>query len=142
MDPQGSRPRWWIRGLVPGVLLGIGILHTFVGLFTGRSILSAIAREGVWNTVRSDPGPISRSLLLWFLAAGFFLLMLGHLAWWVERHARRPLPGALGVELLLFAMIFGVVMGGPVQALLFVAAGAYILLIAITARERGQATSA
>src|SRR3990170_2039223 len=98
MKPNGSqRSRFWIPGLVAWVLLGIGMIHSVVGLSAGRPLLLEIAREGFWNTVRSGSAPLSRPLLQWFLVSGFVLLMLGHLALWVERRMRKPLPVALGV---------------------------------------------
>lgn len=138
-DAAIGSPRFWTRGLVPLVLIGVGLLHTVVGLSAGRTLLAGIASEGFWDTVHSGPEPISRSLLLWFLASGFFLVMLGHLALWVERRVGQPLPFFLGVELLLFAIVFGVVKGGALPAWLFAAVGTYILLVACAARreERG-----
>ena len=124
-----TKPRFWIRGLVPGVLIGIGLLHTFVGVSGGRNLLIEIAREGVWNTVRTGSEPLSRPLLLWFVVSGLFLLILGHLALWVERQVRRPLPSALGAELLGFAVVLGVISGGALPAWLFAGGGIYILLV-------------
>lgn len=127
---QARGPRFWIRGLVPGVLIGIGLLHCGVGLSGGRRLIAEVAREGFWNTAQIGSAEPSRPLLLWFLVAGFMLLMLGHLALWVERDARLRLPAALGVELLLFGVVFVVVSGGGVPAWLFGASGLYILLVA------------
>lgn len=126
--------RFWIRGLVPGLLIGIGLLHTFVGVASGRGLLAEIAREGFWKTVVPGSEPLTRPLLLWFLVGGFFLMMLGHLAFWVERHAKRPLPSALGIELLVFAIVLGVVSGGALPAWLFAASGVYILAVARAAK--------
>ncbi|MBI2839979.1 MAG: hypothetical protein HYX75_16825 [Acidobacteria bacterium] len=132
-----TMPRFWIRGLVPGVLIGVGLLHSAVGFASGRALLAEIAREGLWNTVVPGSEPLTRPLLLWFLVGGFFLLMLGHLAIWVERHVRRPLPSALGIELLVFAITLGVVSGGAVPAWLFAASGVYIVIVAKSARRQG-----
>ncbi len=132
---QATKPRFWLRGLVPGVLVGIGLLHSFVGISGGRKLLTEIAREGFWGTVQLGSAPLSRPLLLWFLVSGFLLIMLGHLALWVERHARHPLPVSFGVELLVFAVVLGPVTGGGLPAYLFAAGGVYILLVAKAARR-------
>jgi len=134
-EKQITKPRFWIRGLVPAILIAIGLLHTFVGASAGRDVLVEIAREGFWNTVHGDSGPPSRSLLQWFLVSGLFLLTLGHLAFWVERRVRRPLPSALGVELLVLGVLLGVISGGGLPAWLFAAGGVYILLVARTAKR-------
>jgi hypothetical protein len=133
-----NTPRFWIRGLLPGVLIGIGLVHSFVGFSSGRELLVEIAREGFWDTIRTGSEPISRPLLLWFLVAGFFLLMLGHLALWVERRAKQPLPSSFGIELLVFAVVLGVVNGGALPAWLFAAGAVYILLIAKAARRANR----
>jgi len=138
---QMTKPRFWIRGLMPGVLIGIGLVHSFVGVSAGRELLVQISREGFWNTIHSGSEPISRPLLLWFLAAGFFLIMLGHLALWVERHARQTLPSSLGVELLVFAVIVGVVSGGGLPAWLLASGAVYILLIAKSAKRESSEKS-
>ncbi len=132
---QATKPRFWLRGLVPGVLIGIGLLHSFVGISGGRKLLAEIAREGFWGTVQLGSAPLNRPLLLWFLVSGFVIIMLGHLALWVERHARHPLPTSFGVELLVFAIVLGVVTGGGLPAYLFAAAGVYIQLVAKAARR-------
>jgi len=125
-----TKPRFWLRGLVPGVLIGIGLVHSLVGISAGRKLFVEIAGEGFWDTIHLGSAPLSRPLLLWFIVSGFFLIMLGHLALWVERHARRPLPLAFGVELLVFAIVVGVVSGGALPAWLFAAGAVYVLLVA------------
>ena len=130
-----SPRRFWIRGLVPWILLGIGLLHSGVGFSAGRTVLAEIAREGFWDTIHTDSTPISRPLLEWFLVSGFLLLILGHLALWAERHARRPLPAALGVELLIFGLVLGVVSGGALPAVLLAFSGVFILVVARTSRS-------
>ncbi len=132
-----TMPRFWIRGLVPGVLIGVGLLHSAVGFASGRTLLAEIARAGFWKTVVPGSEPLTRPLLLWFLVGGFCLLMLGHLALWVERYVRRPLPSALGIELLVFAVTLGVVSGGALPAWLFAASGVYIVLVAKSAKTQG-----
>lgn len=135
---QTTKPRFWIRGLVPFVLLGIGLLHSLVGFSGGRKLLTEIAREGFWGTVQLGSAPPSRPLLLWFLVSGFVLLMLGHLALWVEWHARHPLPSAFGIELLVFAVVLGVVTGGALPAWLFAVGGIYILLVSRAAKREAS----
>jgi len=138
---QTTKPRFWIRGLVSGVLIGIGLVHTFVGVSGGRNLLIEIAREGFWNTVRSGSEPPTRPLLLWFFVSGLVLLMLGHLALWVERQVRRPLPSTFGAELLGFAVVLGVITGGALPGWLFAGGGIYILLVNRAVRRDSPETS-
>jgi hypothetical protein len=138
---QTTKPRFWIRGLVPGILIGIALLHTFVGVSGGRNLLIEIAREGFWDTVHSGSEPPTRPLLLWFFASGLSLLMLGHLALWVERHVRRPLPSAFGAELLAFAVVLGVISGGALPAWLFAGGVIYILLVNRVVKRDSPETS-
>lgn len=119
-----------IRGLVPWILIGVGILHSIVGFSSSWPTLKEIAGEGFWNTVHTDESPASRPLILWFLVSGFMLVILGHLAWWVEKKMGHRLPVAFGVELLLFAIVIGVVMGGAIPAWFFGAAGIYVIVVA------------
>lgn len=127
---NNSVSRLWIRGLAPGVLIGVGFLHSYVGLSGGWGMITQMAAEGFWNTI--PPGSSverTRPLLLWFLVSGFWLIMLGHLGFWYERTHRRPLPPVFAIELLVFAVVVGVVSGGAIPAWLFAAAAVYLLVI-------------
>lgn len=128
--------RLWIPGLVPVALIGIGLLHSVVGFAAGSRMLAGMARDGLWNTVHSEPGPPGRSLMLWFLMAGFLLIVLGHLALWVERRLKRPLPVFFAVEFLVIALVGLVVTGGSVPGWIFALAAVYVLVIRLAARPR------
>ena len=91
-----TKPRRWIGRW----LLGVGILHTLLGIGTYIFSVVAIVREGLWNTVEPVQG---RPLAVWCIAAGLQLILLGALANWIE--ARGPLPRFLGWTLLAFAML-------------------------------------
>ena len=134
--PDRARPRFWIPGLAPWILIALGVLHSIVGFSGGRDTLADMARAGLWDTVHSGGGPPSRPLIFWFLTSGFMLLMLGHLALWVERRTGNALPLSFGIELLLFAALAGVLSGGGIPAWLFGTAAIYSLLV--TWRVRGS----
>jgi hypothetical protein len=98
-----TKPRRWIGRW----LLGVGILHTLLGLGTYIFSVVEIVRAGLWNTVASVQG---RAEAVWFIAAGLQLILLGALALWIEaRSPREPLPRFLGWTLLAFA-VAGVVL--------------------------------
>lgn len=131
----------WVRGLVPWILLGVGILHSLAGFSSSWPTLKEIAGEGFWNTIHTDESPASRSLILWFLVSGFVLMILGHLAWWVEKKMGHRLPVAFGVELLVLAIVIGVVMGGAIPAWLFGAAGIYVIVLAAKSTKSDEMKS-
>jgi len=82
-------------------LIVIGAFHailTFVFFYEG---LLSILNEGIWNAVS---GYDDRALSFWFMAAGFFTIVLGILVDWVEREYGR-LPISLGYSLLVLALV-------------------------------------
>ena len=92
-------------------LLGIGMLHTLVGVvlllpLVGGELLS----DGVFNTINGQP---KREAFLWFLFAGFLLMTLGGLINFMEKTGQ-PLPDFLGWTLLsitVFALILSPLSG-------------------------------
>ncbi|MCI0491283.1 MAG: DUF6463 family protein [Blastocatellia bacterium] len=127
---QRGRSSFWIKGLVPGVLISLGLLHSIVGFSAGWKVIVDIAGSRFWNTIHTSDVPLSRPLLLWFLVSGFMLIILGHLAFWVERRIRRPLPAFFGLELLAFSIVVGVVSGGGLPSVLFAGAAIYVIVVA------------
>ena len=134
------KPRLWFPGLVPLLLIGIGVLHSVFGFWAGSVTLRDMARDGLWNSIHSEPGPPSRSLLLWFLLSGFFMIMLGHLGLWVERRLKQPLPVFFAVEFLVVSSLAMVVMGGASQGWIFMLAGSYVLVVRLARRPPEVAT--
>ena len=57
-------------------LIGIGALHTFVGLVFILPQMGELLDEGIFNTINGQP---KREAFLWFLFSGFLLLILGGL---------------------------------------------------------------
>ena len=82
-------------------LIVIGVFHALLTLVFFREGLLAILSAGVWNSVS---GYEERALAFWFMAAGFFSIVLGILADWVEREYGR-LPASLGYSLLVLALV-------------------------------------
>lgn len=134
--PSEPTTRLWIPGAVPLLLMGIGLLHSVVGFMAGSPTLRDMARDGLWNSMRSEPGPPSRTLLLWFLLSGFFLILLGHLGLWVERRLKQPLPTFFAVEFLIVAVLALIVHGGALPGWIFVVAGVYVLVVRLVAKHR------
>ena len=87
-------------------LIIIGVIHAALTLVFFREGLIAILNDGIWNSVS---GFEDRALAFWFMAAGFFSIVLGILAYWAERELGR-LPIALGYSLLALALIIIIVL--------------------------------
>lgn len=134
------KTRLWFPGLVPLLLIGIGVLHSIVGFSAGSDTLRDMASGGLWDSIHSEPGPPSRSLLLWFLLSGFFMIMLGHLGLWVERRLKQPLPVFFAVEFLAVSSLAMVVVGGAPQGWIFILAGIYVLVVRLVRRPPHDAT--
>ncbi|WP_397604348.1 DUF6463 family protein [Sphingorhabdus sp.] len=63
------RRRWIGRWII-----GVAILHTLFGLVAFGWALKAMAVDGFWNTVGSDP---MRGAVAWFLLFGFMMAVCG-----------------------------------------------------------------
>ena len=88
-----------MRGIAGTLLAVIGALHVGLGLAVAGSLRGAVASGRVVNPVESFANS-SISLEFWFLMFGLPLLILGHLAAWVERRFECRLPAFVGWELL------------------------------------------
>lgn len=132
-----AQPRFWVAGAVPLLLVGIGLLHSVVGILMGAATLRDMLKVGLWGSMtRSRAGPPSPSYLLWFLLTGFFMILLGHLGLWIERSLKRPLPAFFGVEFLIISAALLVVHGGAAPGWIFVGAGLWVVLVHLASRRR------
>lgn len=82
-------------------LVGIGVIHSIVGLMFGSNITSQIIRDGLINTVNLQ---YDRNFLFWFLATGLFWIFMGFHWQHLFRVYKRPLPAWLGLGILLFSV--------------------------------------
>src|SRR5512143_101113 len=104
-------------------IIGVGILHCALFLWTGRATVRSIAAQGFWNTI--DPIR-ERQVLFWALLTGVLALLLGQLALWVSRQGK-ALPAFLGWQILGMTIACGVLM--PISGgWLFAVPGALIIL--------------
>lgn len=78
------------------VLIGVGIIHTTLGVALLSELLVTIAREGVFNTVG---GNVERQLTVWYLVGGAAMVLIGLFARWAQRQTG-TLPAVLGWGLL------------------------------------------
>ncbi len=83
-------------------LITIGVIHNTVGLLLGQDILVEIISDGMVNTVQME---FDRNFLFWFLAIGFFWMVMGFHWQSLLRIYKRPLPSFLGWGMLLFAIV-------------------------------------
>ena len=82
-------------------LMGVGALHSVLGLVVFAAPLRELVDAGVVNALGSrDP---LRNLAFWFLFGGVMTALVGYLADWIERAPGGMLPPALGWVLLLTA---------------------------------------
>lgn len=83
-------------------LIAIGIFHNVVGLIVGQNIILEIIEDGVLNTIHLDH---DRNAVFWFLATGFFWIIMG-LHWQsLIRIYNRPLSALVGWGMLIFAVV-------------------------------------
>lgn len=121
-----------MRGVAPAILMGIGLLHCAIGIVKGWSTMASMFRMGWWDSVEAAEA----NLLLWFMTAGIFLILLGQLGWWVERRLDHPLPQHIGWALLAFTLVAGLAVGDLVfPATLFILAAA---IIVVRARRKAR----
>lgn len=110
-------------------VMGMGVLHTLVGLFFISEVLVDMVRAGIFNSVSGD---MTREAAFWFFICGFFLFLYGQLAYGMTKQGQM-LPTSFGWGLLLVC-ITGVVM--------MPASGFWLGLVPATAvlwhKRRGQ----
>ena len=84
-------------------LMGVGALHTLLGLVVFAAPLRELVDAGWVNALGSrDP---MRNLAFWFVFGGVFTVLVGHLADWIERLPSAALPRSLGWALLITAAV-------------------------------------
>lgn len=91
-----------MKGITGWTILGIGILHTGLGIVKGRSQFAEMISEGWVNSI----GRVEQSYAFWFSFTGIVLVMLGYLARWAESNGS-GLPKAFG-WILLGSTLFGI----------------------------------
>ena len=93
-------------GLVGTLITAVGAGHTAIGLVGYRSVLAAMVREGLVDSVRDVP---RRGEALWFLTSGAGLVMTGRLASFAEQRTG-TLPPSTGALLLGIGALGGAVL--------------------------------
>lgn len=86
----------------------IGCLHTIVGVVGFHDVFSAIAREGIFNTVGINH-PMEREAAFWFMYTGFALLIIGGMIVWNDRNHVR-IPNFLPWSFLAITIVGAVIM--------------------------------
>lgn len=85
-----------MRHFIGPVLVGIGGLHTAIGVFAFRPQLNAIVRDGVVDAVAPHQ---DRQTTFWFTLTGTTLMLWGANIRWMERQTG-GVPPALPWQLL------------------------------------------
>lgn len=80
------------------LLLITGVLHILLALYEDYPQFTAMARDGLVNTVLVSP---EREVAFWYLVTGVGFVLTSLLAFGYER----PLPASLGWGLLVFSVI-------------------------------------
>lgn len=96
-------------------LIATGVLHNTLALLTMREALRRIRDGGIFNSVHS--GDAQTFAFLWFIVAGFALMLIGLTFWQLADANRLGWPPILA----LLALAAGI-------ALLFPKAGSLLLL--------------
>ncbi len=95
-----------MKNWIGKTLVGIGLLHTALGLIFLREIGALLLAEGLFNTVNRQP---PREAFFWFIFAGLEMILLGLLVHDYERR-RLAFPRFLGWFLLGLALITVLIM--------------------------------
>lgn len=87
-------------------LIALSLLHVVVGLIIYTEPLLAVAHDGWFNTIASDPFHpyFDREVAFWYLMAAPFIVAIGQLCLWAQAQ-QISLPAFLGWTLLMAAMI-------------------------------------
>jgi len=118
-------------------LMGVGALHSLLGLVVFSAPLRDLLEAGVVNALGSrDP---VRNLAFWFLFGGVMTALVGYLVDWVERAPGGVLPRPLGWSLLLIAVL-GVTLAPASGFWLVLPAAVGILLRSRPATHRAPAS--
>ena len=119
-----------MRGMSGLLLIGIGVLHTIIGVFTGRGVLSRVVGATFFDEInRQLVMSLGRQFVFWFVFGGVLLIVLGHLVMWVERRLSRPAPAFVGWELVIVSAI-GLVFFPVSGFWLLLAAGIHMIVTA------------
>ena len=87
-------------------VMGMGVLHTLVGLAFAGWVLVDMVQAGLINATSSD---FTREAAFWFFMFGFLLFLCGQLAYWLTKQGQQ-LPASFGWGLLLICVSGGIVM--------------------------------
>jgi len=87
-------------------LMGVSAIHTAFAVVVFGDVLLTVIKNGVFNSVGTDPVV---GAVIWFVLFGAVLFICGLAIWGLERTTDGRLPGTLGWSLLILA-ILGVVL--------------------------------
>lgn len=118
----------WLERHLGETLVVTGVVHLLCSARVNQSVLAAIWRDGLVNTV---PDQGERNEALWFTTGGGLMIGAGLLA---RTHLRRTgtLPPAFGVTLLATALANGILQ--PASGIWVVAAEALLAIRIATQR--------
>ena len=116
------------------LLIGIGIVHTVYGVLKGWERLVEIAQAGFFNAIEPH---LPRRVLFWFLFAGFFMILLGHLCLWVERRLGQRVPAFVGWELVALSALGAILVPAP-GFFFLLGIGIYIVAVARGGTPTGE----
>ncbi len=83
-------------------LILTGIIHNVTGIGIGWEVLASILSEGLVNSVNQE---YDRNAVFWFLATGFFWIVLGHMLHRSIKNSNKPAPPFVGWYMLAFAIV-------------------------------------
>ncbi len=111
-------------GFTGYALIGIGILHTLLGVAVFRPQILEIFQNTFSNKIKSHP---ARMNAFWFLFSGFLLILFGQLSVWMEIRLGSQLPDFLIWEILVLSVLGVILM--PVSGFWLVLATAVFHLL-------------
>lgn len=95
------------------LLIGLGVLHTLVGLAAGWDQVKKIISYGVWNALGKQSqihcmkniGCLQVNSIWWFISWGLMLILFGILCTWIEVSLKKAIPTFIAWLLLLISSI-------------------------------------
>ncbi|MET1005649.1 MAG: DUF6463 family protein [Propionibacteriaceae bacterium] len=129
-----TAPRTRPRAVVGPVLLGIGVIHlAFTPFFQpafGSLVVAGLTRTPATSTLLR----YAQESGFWYVVCGVGVLLLGGLAWWIERQVP-ALPTGLGVALVVLSLC-GLLLGPVTGFWLFLVPAALVLVRRQQVRSR------
>lgn len=97
----------FLRHSIGYLIIAIGLVHNVLGFILYKSVLLNIVKRRFFDTVRLHQD--DRMAALWFLMAGFLLILLGYLVHWCLYVTGVGVPMAAAIMYFAIAVVLTIV---------------------------------